>query len=98
LLETVADYFKTGLAANEFCVWAVSEPASEQNAKHSLRATIPDFDRHLAAGAMELISGRDWYLPGEELDIQRITGGWAEKMRSALARGFNGLRVSGNAF
>ena len=47
---------------------------------------------------MELIAGTDWYLQGGEFDLQRITGGWNEKPRAALARGYAGMRVSGNAF
>jgi hypothetical protein len=33
LLETCAAYFEAGLRSGEFCVWAVSHPATEQNAK-----------------------------------------------------------------
>src|SRR5262245_51468886 len=30
LLDTCVPYFKAGLGADEFCVWAVSEPATEE--------------------------------------------------------------------
>ena len=33
LLDTGIAYFKAGLDANEFCVWAVSPPISEQDAR-----------------------------------------------------------------
>jgi hypothetical protein len=33
LLDTCAAYFEAGLRSGEFCVWAVSHPATEQNAK-----------------------------------------------------------------
>ena len=43
-------YFEAGLLSNEFCIWAVSHPATEQNGKAWLRRSIPGFDRYLAAG------------------------------------------------
>jgi DNA-binding CsgD family transcriptional regulator len=98
LLDSHVAYFKTGLQANERCIWAISEPVTEQEARDALAQSVPDFERHLAKGRIEFLSGRDWYLKGEEFDLQRITGGWHEKLRAALADGFAGMRVSGNAF
>lgn len=98
LLDTAAAYFKAGLASNEFCVWAISEPIAETEAKAALRAAIPDLEAQLAAGRIEILQGTDWYLRGNQFDLQRITGGWNEKLGGALARGFDGMRVSGNAF
>ena len=36
------------LASNELCVWAISDPITEEDAKKVLRRVIPDFDQHLA--------------------------------------------------
>jgi DNA-binding CsgD family transcriptional regulator len=79
-------------------VWVVSDPISQAQAEEALPRSIPDFDRHWAAGQIELLSGTEWYLNGQEFDLQRITGGWNEKLKAALARGHGGMRVSGNAF
>ena len=98
LLETCVAYFAAGLESNEFCVWAASKPANEKEAMKALRAGIPDFDRHLAGGRIEILKGNEWYLPGKEFDLQRITCGWSEKQDMALTHGFEGMRVSGNAF
>lgn len=98
LLDTAAAYFHAGLVSNEVCVWAISEPISEADAKAALARAIPDLQAHLAAGRIEIIPGVDWYLRGDEFDLQRITGGWSQKLRTALAKGFDGIRVSGNAF
>ena len=59
---------------------------------------IPNFDRYLAAGNMEIVRGREWYLEGDQFGLARILRGWDEKLRSALAKGYQGMRVSGNAF
>ena len=98
LVDTASCYFEAGLKSNEFCVWAVSDPISLQQAEEALRRAIPGFDRYLAAGQIELLSGNDWYLEGDEFDLQRITGGWNEKLSAARAGGYDGMRVSGNAF
>jgi DNA-binding CsgD family transcriptional regulator len=98
LVDAHVDYFKTGLQANEFCLWAISEPITEQEARDALAQGIPEFERHLRDERIELIPGREWYLKGGEFDLQRVTGGWHEKLRGALAKGFEGMRASGNAF
>jgi PAS domain-containing protein len=98
LLDTLAAYFKPGLESNEFCVWAVSEPLTVEDAQDALSRRVPGFAGHLAAGRIEILSGRDWYLEGGRFDLRRITGGWDQKLAGALASGHAGLRVSGNAF
>jgi DNA-binding CsgD family transcriptional regulator len=97
LLNTVVPYFKGGLESNEFCVWAVSEPLTKEDAIIALRQGIPNFDRFRANGGMEILSGREWYLEGNRFDLKRITSGWNEKLRSALTKGYKSMRVSGNA-
>jgi DNA-binding CsgD family transcriptional regulator len=98
LLDTAVCYFEAGLKSNEFCVWAVSDPVSLEQAEEALRRAIPGFDRYREAGQIELIAGSEWYLKGDEFDLQKISGGWHEKLSAALARGYDGMRVSGNAF
>lgn len=98
LLDTGTAYFKAGLESNEFCVWAISDPITETEAIAALRDAVPDFDRLHAAGRIELLKGTDWYLDGDRFDLDRTIGGWHEKLRDALAKGYDGMRVSGNAF
>jgi DNA-binding CsgD family transcriptional regulator len=98
LLDAAAPYFAAGLSSNEFCVWAISDPITETDAKEALSHAVPHFDRHLAAGQIEILPGREWYLKENQFDLKRITGGWSEKLQGALAKGYDGMRVSGNAF
>ena len=98
LLDTAVFYFEAGLQSNEFCVWAISDPITEMDAKNALRLAVPDLDRHLAAGQIEILQGAEWYLKGDQFDLKRITSGWSEKLHGALAKGYDGMRVSGNAF
>jgi len=98
LIETNSDYFAAGLTDGEFCVWALSDPVAREDAIEGLRGSVANFDSHLDAGHIELIPGYKWYLKGSEFSPQRITGGWNAKLTGALAKGYTGMRVSGNAF
>lgn len=98
LLDVNAAYFAAGLADGEFCIWALSDPVTMSDAEAALGKAMPDFAERLRTGQIELVPGYDWYLKGNEFSTQRITGGWHEKLDAALANGFNGMRVSGNAF
>jgi len=98
LLDTVIPYFKAGLESNEFCLWAPSEPLTVEEARTALHRSIPDFDQHLAAGDIEIIPGREWYLKSRRFDYQRILRAWDEKLRGALAKDYDGMRASGSPF
>lgn len=98
LIDIHVAYFGAGLEDGEFCIWALSDPVSREDAIEALYQGIPNFSRYLEAGAIELIPGYEWYLEGKEFDAQRVTGGWHAKHEDAMMRGFAGMRASGNAF
>jgi hypothetical protein len=95
LLDTAVCYFEAGLKSNELCVWAISDPA---DARDALRLAVPNVDELLEARQLEILQGSEWYLKGGQFDLKRITSGWSEKRQGALAKGYDGMRVSGNAF
>ena len=94
LLDTLVPYFKAGLEAGELCLWAVSEPLTEEEARTAMRRAVPEFDRHLADRSIEIVRGKQCYYSGGVLDLQRALGTWAEQTDSALTRGYAGLRIS----
>jgi C4-dicarboxylate-specific signal transduction histidine kinase len=96
LLDTLVPYCKTGLQDEELCLWVVAEPLTIEEAIDALKGAMPDLDRYLADSSMEIISARDWYLPGGAFDLKRVTGGWHEKLAHASARGYTGVRVTGD--
>lgn len=98
MLDVHARYFGAGLAEGEFCVWALSGPVSQEMAIEGLRDSIPDFEDHLRQNRIEIVPGYEWYLDGADFDPCRIVDAWNKKHDEALARGFSGMRVSGNAF
>ena len=94
LLDAVVPYFKAGLESGELCLWLVSEPLTEQEARKALHDAVPEFERYVAERSIEITGGRRFYCSGDDLDLQRAVQTWAEKTRSALVRGYAGLRVS----
>jgi len=98
LLDICVAYFAAGLAGNELCLWAISDPIVRDAALMALHRGIPKFDAYLAAGRIEVVDGRDWYLSGDQFDMRRVIDGWDEKLHDALAKGYDGLRVGANAF
>ncbi|MDX6498087.1 MAG: hypothetical protein QOG23_1347 [Blastocatellia bacterium] len=100
LLDTLIPYFKAGLESREFCLWVVSdaELITLEDAKGALAQAIPNFDRHLADENIEILSGHDWYFEQHALNLERAQHGWDAKLKRALARGYEGLRVSADTF
>jgi len=96
LTDILVPYFKAGLESNEFCIWVTAEPLDEKEAEAALRQAVPDLDRYLNTGQIEIIPHTEWYLKGGEFDQQRVLDGWIEKLNSALAKGYEGLRLTGN--
>ena len=96
LLDTLVPYLKTGLEGGEFCLWVVAEPLTVKGATEALKQAVPDIDRYLAGSSIEIVSARDWYLQGGSFDLHRVTCGWHEKLALASARGYAGVRVTGD--
>jgi C4-dicarboxylate-specific signal transduction histidine kinase len=96
LLDALVPYCKTGLDSQEFCLWVVAEPLTIEEATDALKAAVPDLDRYLADLSIEILSASDWYLQGGTFDLKRVTDGWHEKLARASARGYAGVRVTGD--
>src|SRR5579872_4147206 len=97
LLETVVSYCKAGLESQEFCLWVVAEPLGVEDAKRALKRAVPEFDRYFADHSIEIVPARDWYLREDgTFDLERVIRGWNEKLTRASAKGYAGVRVTGD--
>jgi two-component system sensor histidine kinase UhpB len=92
----LVSYFKVGLEHHEFCLLVLSEPLTEEEARRALQQAVPDLDRYLAERSIEMLPHDAWYLTGGAFDLHSVIQGWQEKLAQALARGYAGMRVSGN--
>src|SRR5258705_2040595 len=97
LLEILVPYFKPGLENKEFCLWIVSSPQlTIAEAKTALGKNFPNLNEQVADGNMEIKNATDWYMEGDVINLDRAINVWDEKYRQALARGYAGMRASGD--
>jgi C4-dicarboxylate-specific signal transduction histidine kinase len=96
LLEITVSYCKAGLESQEFCLWVVAEPLAVEDARRALKQAVPDFDRYFTDRSIEIVQARDWYFPDGHFDLNRVINGWNEKLAHASARGYAGVRVTGD--
>src|ERR1700720_3613962 len=59
LLEPLVLYCKAGLESQEFCLWIVAAPLTEEDARHALEQAVPDLHHYLADHSIEIIAARD---------------------------------------
>ncbi|KPJ66896.1 MAG: hypothetical protein AMJ45_03530, partial [Syntrophobacter sp. DG_60] len=96
LIDILVPYFKAGLENNEFCIWVTSQSLSEKEAKKAMRKAVPNFDRYLKRGQIEIIPYAKWYLKDGTFNLKRILNAWVDKLNQALAKDYDGMRVTGN--
>src|SRR6267378_7631748 len=96
LLETTVSYCKAGLESQEFCLWVVAEPLGVEDATRALKQAVPNFDQYFADRSIEIVGARDWYLQDGTFDLNRVIAGWNEKLAHAAAKGYAGVRVTGD--
>src|SRR3981189_2730662 len=80
LLETTVSYCKAGLENHEFCLWVVAEPLGVEEAPRAPEKAMPDLDQSLSDQSIEIVAARDWYLHHGTFDLNRVIGGWNEKL------------------
>ncbi len=94
LLDTLVPYFKAGLEDKEFCIWVIAAPLTKEEARNALQLVVPDLDRHFADRSIEMFLGEEWYLENDTFNLDRVTNAWNKQLKQALARGYEGMRVS----
>jgi C4-dicarboxylate-specific signal transduction histidine kinase len=94
LVEACLPYFQAGLENRDLCIWAIAEPLTEEEVRYCLRDAIPGFDDYFESRSIEIVNGREWYMMDGDLDLDRVTRGWKQKMERALNGGYAGLRLS----
>jgi hypothetical protein len=98
MIDIVVPYFRAGLENNELCIWVTSDFLTRADACEAMQHGIPDFHGYVEAKQIEVFPYTDWYLKGGKFDLKRTLGMWMEKHDEALARGYDGLRVSGTPY
>jgi DNA-binding CsgD family transcriptional regulator len=98
LLDIVVPFFKAGLQANEFCLWIVanSELFTINEAKAALQKAVPDLDRLLKIGNIEIVPYYKWFLNGRAVSVRKAITRFRQRVSEAAQRGFSGTRLTGS--
>ena len=94
--DIMVPYFRAGLENKERCFWILPPPMAQQEALEALKRGVPDFDRHLSKGNIELALDREWYMPGGTFEFVDVLDRFDKKIREAVSKGYVGLRVNGS--
>ncbi len=79
LISILVPYFKAGLENNEFCMWVTAEPLDEKSAKEAIGKAMPDFDRYLEKGQIEIVPYGRYFRDGK-FDLQMLLGSGIDKL------------------
>lgn len=94
LADTLVPYLREGLLANEYCMWITSAPLDVEKAAAALRSAVPDLDDRIAAGQIEILDYREWYVQDNRFDADAVLDGWLVRLDEARRRGLEGLRLT----
>ena len=96
LVETLVPFFAAGLANNEQCMWATSEPLTTEDATRELAKRVPDLHSRIERGQMRIVSHSDWYTPTGRFYADSVLGAWVAAEQSARTCGYDGVRATGH--
>jgi DNA-binding CsgD family transcriptional regulator len=97
LLDTMVLYFRVGLESNEFCLWIIQPSITRQDALEALGRGVPDFDRYLSKGGIELVSQDQWYTESGRFELAAVVKRFRGKLEEAISKGYVGLRANGSS-
>ena len=97
LVGMLVPYFRQGLERNEACVWLVGDLTVEE-ARTALAAAVPDLDRFMASGQMQIRHYTEFYTDanGSVRPADQLSNDFAAMGSTVRAKGFEGLRASGS--
>src|SRR5437660_189851 len=84
IIDACLPYFRAGLENGDLCVWAIADPLTEEEVRYCLRDAVRGFDDYFDRRSIEVVRGREWYMTGGDLDLEKVTRGWKQKMERAL--------------
>jgi two-component sensor histidine kinase len=99
LVDTLVPFFRAGLHNNERCMWVTANPLRASEATDALRDAVPDLDRRLKRGQIEIVDHDRWYQTQKgKAGADEVISGWMRRKDEALAQGYGGFRLTGNTY
>jgi hypothetical protein len=95
LVDSLVPYFEAGLQNNERCLWITARPFLAEEAHEELQRRVPHLAGLIERGDIVIRNFDEWYTSGSKQED--VSEAWIRQETRALADGFSGLRVAGNA-
>lgn len=96
LLDALVPYFKSGLLNNDYCIWVTSRRADVKDALARMMRELPRFHTYLDNGQIDILPASEWYSKDGVFAGKKVVNGWIDKCNQAVARGYRGMRLSGD--
>ncbi len=96
MVDIIVPYFKAGLEGNERCMWVTADPLRADEAVNALRNAVPDLDRRLSGGQIEIVDHDQWQVLQTAKSVDDVIAWWMRGKDEALASGYGGFRITGN--
>lgn len=97
LVAALVPYVIAGLRANERCIVVTAPPLPASEALQELRTAFDGTDDAVRSDALRVLDFDRWYTGAGGLKGLEVVQYWLDEEERALADGYNGLRISGNA-
>ncbi|MDE1182287.1 MEDS domain-containing protein [Paraburkholderia sp.] len=98
LLSVTGEFLHAGLSNREAAIWVAPVVLGVDKAQHMLVRSAPALRDYLASGQLQILDGAQTYSnPDKPFDSGATVGLWSRAIDDALGRGFDGLRVVGDA-
>jgi sugar-specific transcriptional regulator TrmB len=92
--DVLFNYVESGLKNGEAAVYVCSEENATQ-IRDSMKHFGIDVEKYEKTGALRIIGYNDFYIINGKFSIPTTLGFWSKFYNKALAKGFKGLRVTG---
>jgi len=98
LLSVTAEFLRAGLENGEMCVWVAPALLGPDKARYMLVREDPALASFIDAGQLRILDAAEFYAPANTgFDGGATVSIWSAAINDALGRGFEGLRVAGDA-
>jgi len=92
--QVLFTYLKAGLDQGEAAAYVAGEESRDQ-IREAMKQFGIDVDRFEESSALHVIDYKDWYVIGGKFKASKTIGLWKKLYDESVAKGFKGLRVTG---
>jgi hypothetical protein len=97
LIKIASMFIKEGLGKGQYCFWAIPSRLKNAYVLGCMAITIRMIEHYKNIGQVEIVDSAKWYMPEGYFDMNKTLEKWKMLYESVKLKGFNGLRVVGDA-